>query len=333
MEILFEEKNKTGIITLNRPRALNALNLDMAKLLSEKLSEWKENNNISRVLLQGEGSHFCAGGDVKSLVLSNNKKIKQEFFKEEYRLNYFISEFPKDYLSIWNGVVMGGGVGLSIYGNYRLVNETSRFAMPETIIGFFPDVGASYFLSNIPKNIGKYLGLTGHTLKANEMLYFKLATNYFDSKNLNKIRDQYIYNGEIENSYFKINENSEFLKNINQIEEYFEGDFFSILNKLENSNNEFANNILHILNKRCPMSLMVTCELINKAKDKSLKECLEMEFQLSQHLVYRDDFNNGVNAVLINKNHNQKWTPAAINEIKIENIYKLFEIHTETLNI
>ena len=138
MEIEFEVINSTGVIKLNRPKSLNALNIEMAKQFSEKLNEWEIDENIDRVLLTGEGNHFCAGGDVKSLVLSKNiNNLKQKFFETEYKLNYLISNFSKKYLTLWNGVVMGGGVGLSIYGNYRFANETCKFAMPETAIGFF----------------------------------------------------------------------------------------------------------------------------------------------------------------------------------------------------
>ena len=180
MDIIFSEINQTGVIKLNRPKSLNALNLDMAKKFIDKLLEWQENNNISRVMLFGEGKHFCAGGDVKSLALAEkNDAIKNNFFKSEYRLNYLISQFSKENLSIWNGVVMGGGVDLSIYGDHRLATDNSKFAMPEAAIGFFPDVGGSYFLSNLPGNIGKYIGLTGEVLQLNELIFFWFSNTLF----------------------------------------------------------------------------------------------------------------------------------------------------------
>ena len=185
MDIVFSETNQTGIIKLNRPKALNALNLEMAKKFHDKLLEWEEKDNILRVLLFGEGKHFCAGGDVKSLVLAGKENsLKHDFFKIEYKLNYLISQFSKEFLSVWNGVVMGGGVGLSIYGDHRLATDNSKFAMPESAIGFFPDVGGSYFLSNLPGNIGKYIGLTGEVLGLNELIFFGLATHYFKSLSL-----------------------------------------------------------------------------------------------------------------------------------------------------
>ena len=137
------------LIYLNRPKALNALDLEMTDLFYKKLNDWKNNIKIKRVLIKGNGRAFCAGGDVKSLFLSSGvSNLKKEFLFKEYTLNYEINKFTKPYLSIWNGIVMGGGVGLSIYGNARIASEKTKFAMPETAIGFFPDVGGSYFLSN-----------------------------------------------------------------------------------------------------------------------------------------------------------------------------------------
>ena len=184
-KIVFHEKNKTGIIILNKPKALNALDLEMAESFYSKLNDWKNNKKIKRILIKGEGKAFCAGGDVKSVSLSSKlSNLKKNFFYKEYKLNFAISNFNKDYLSIWNGIVMGGGVGLSIYGNARIATENSKFAMPETAIGFFPDVGASYFLSRLPKNVGLYLGLTGKIITYYEMMFFGISTHFYKNKNI-----------------------------------------------------------------------------------------------------------------------------------------------------
>jgi len=332
MEIIFLEKNNTGIITLNRPKALNALNIDMAKIFSEKLQEWNENVNIQRVLLIGEGKHFCAGGDVKSLYLTKNENnFKEEFFRIEYKLNYLISQFKKKYLSIWNGVVMGGGVGLSIYGDHRMATDNTKFAMPETSIGFFPDVGASYFLSNLPKNVGKFIGLTGQILEVNDLIYLGLATDYFKIENLELLKNNYINSGELIRENFEVSNDTELIKNIELINLMFEGNLNEIISNLENNKSQFSSKILDIIYKKCPMSLYVSTKLINEAKGKSLKECLEIEYQLSQKLVYRSDFDNGVNTVLVTKDHNPQWSPAKIDQINTEELNKYFETHTEKL--
>ena len=332
MDIVFSETNQTGIIKLNRPKALNALNLDMAKKFYDKLLEWEEKNNILRVLLIGEGKHFCAGGDVKSLVLTGEENsLKHDFFKVEYKLNYLISQFSKEFLSIWNGVVMGGGVGLSIYGDHRLVTDNSKFAMPESAIGFFPDVGGSYFLSNLPGNIGKYIGLTGEFLGLNELIFFGLATHYFKNNKIEDVKENYITRGEILHDNFEVENDTYLIKNINLINELFNGNIQTIISNLKSHNSEFSKKILDILLVKCPMRLAISTKLIDDAKGKSLKECLETEFQLSQKIVYRSDFDNGVNSVLISKDHNPIWEPSKIDEINIEDLDFYFETHTENL--
>tara|TARA_B100001564_G_C20631247_1_gene667296 strand:+ start:148 stop:1152 length:1005 start_codon:yes stop_codon:yes gene_type:complete len=332
MDILFSEIDQTGIIKLNRPKALNALNLEMAKKFYDKLLEWEENNNISRVILYGEGKHFCAGGDVKSLVLAGKKnQLKYDFFKIEYQLNYLISQFSKEFLSIWNGVVMGGGVGLSIYGDHRLVTDNSKFAMPEASIGFFPDVGGSYFLSNLPGNIGKYVGLTGDVLSVNELIFFGLATHYINLNNIEDVKENFINNGNILSDNYEVENDTNIIRNIDQINELFDGNIKKIIANLKNNNSEFSKKILDILSNKCPMSLAITTKLIDDAKGRSLKECLEIEFQLSQKIVYRDDFDNGVTSLLISKDHNPIWQPSNIDEINIDELNNYFESDTESL--
>tara|TARA_A100001015_G_scaffold111791_1_gene124176 strand:+ start:120 stop:1124 length:1005 start_codon:yes stop_codon:yes gene_type:complete len=332
MDILFSEIDQTGIIKLNRPKALNALNLEMAKKFYDKLLEWEENNNISRVILYGEGKHFCAGGDVKSLVLAGKKnQLKYDFFKIEYQLNYLISQFSKEFLSIWNGVVMGGGVGLSIYGDHRLVTDNSKFAMPEASIGFFPDVGGSYFLSNLPGNIGKYVGLTGDVLSVNELIFFGLATHYINLNDIEDVKENFINNGNILSENYEVENDTNIIRNIDQINELFDGNIKKIIANLKNNNSEFSKKILDILSNKCPMSLAITTKLIDDAKGRSLKECLEIEFQLSQKIVYRDDFDNGVTSLLISKDHNPIWQPSNIDEINIDELNNYFESDTESL--
>ena len=324
MEINFEIIRSTGVITLNRPQALNALNIEMAKQFSETLNKWSKDKNIKRVLLKGEGKHFCAGGDVKKVHLSDNKSnLKKNFFSTEYKLNYEIYNFPKPYMSIWKGVVMGGGVGLSIFGDYRIITDTTQFAMPETAIGFFPDVGGSYFLSRLKNNIGLFLGLTGYILNANEILSLKLGTHYCPIHELDNLIDEYISKGTINNFIKTPLDNSSILINTNLISECFNGNIQDILNKIKNSslNDKLYQNIIN----KCPMSLFVTNELIKKGRKKSLKECLEMEFNLSQEMVYRNDFNQGIDAVLISKTHKPKWDPELLEDINLNEVESFFE--------
>ncbi len=322
MEILFEVKNSTGVITLNRPKALNALNLNMAKQFSNKLKEWENDNKVERVLLIGEGKHFCAGGDVKSVHLSGPfSELKREFFSIEYSLNLQIKNFPKPYLSVWKGVVMGGGVGLSIYGDYRIVTESTKFAMPETSIGFFPDVGGSFFLSRIENNIGKYLGLTGELIQSKDLLNFDLATHFCPEGKLESLINQYILDGSIVSH--EIETSSSFSEDkLDFINKNFNGDIQTIFQNIAAKKNQ--DNLLDRLQHKCPMSLAVTTLLINNSFTKNLKECLEIEYRLSQKMVNRHDFGEGIKAVLIEKHHKPQWQPSSVKEINHEDLNKIF---------
>ena len=330
--IIFQEKNETGIILLNNPKVLNALDLEMAELFFSKLNQWQYNNNIKRVLLKGEGKAFCAGGDVKSMFLSSGvSDLKKIFLFKEYKLNYAISQFTKPYLSIWDGIVMGGGAGLSIYGNARIATENAKFAMPETAIGFFPDVGGSYFLSQLKNGIGTYLGLTGKVLNVRDMINLGIATHYIPSEGLSKTIDEYIKKGNINSSSYYPEMSSEITENKNFIEDTFQNNLSEMMKKLKNSKKEFGQKIYNHLLSRCPMSLAVSIKLINNAKSKSLKECLEIEYQLSQHMVYRSDFNNGVDSVLVSKNNQPQWNPSTIDKINYDEVNKMFEPHVKKL--
>ena len=330
MDIKFEIKNNTGLIILNRPKSLNALNLKMAQDFALKLDEWKSNKAIHRVLLIGEGNHFCAGGDVKSVHLSGNlSDLKKQFFLTEYKLNLSIYNFPKPYLSIWKGVVMGGGVGLSLYGDYRVVTNSSKFAMPETAIGFFPDVGGSFFLSRLNYNIGVFLGLTGHVLNSSEMLELGLATHYCPEDEIDNLVQHFINSGDIKKFKQNSQNKSAIFEKREIIDKCFAGNIKDIFNNLKNSSLKeyYFDNLI----KKCPMSLAVTVELLKKGKSKSIKECLEMEYKLSQMMVNRNDFAEGIESVLIKKHHNPNWSPKSIDTINLKEIDDFLETNTSQI--
>jgi len=334
MDIIFEEINETGIIKLNRPKALNALNFDMSEKFSHQLNEWKKNDKIKQVLLIGEGKHFCAGGDVKSLSLAKKtSSLKKKFFLSEYKLNYQISNFPKPYMSLWSGVVMGGGIGLSLYGNFRIVTDTTKIAMPETAIGFFPDVGGSYFLSRMKNNFGVFLGLTGHVINSNIILNLGLGTHYCPNDKSKDLIDQYITTGKFKKIQSPKTNNNELLESFDFINNCFEGDINNIFEKLEKNQDEQSKKYLEIMEKKCPMSLAVTAELLERGKNKGLKECLEMEYQLSQNMVYRDDFDEGIDAVLVSKHHKPKWHPSSINDINKNDVNNLFQFNEKKIKL
>ncbi|TPP57129.1 3-hydroxyisobutyryl-CoA hydrolase mitochondrial [Fasciola gigantica] len=179
--ILTEHKS-CGIITLNRPKVLNSLNVPMVRTIYPRLKEWDENPMISHVIIEGAGDRaFCAGGDVRAVIkgIKVGDPVSELFFREEYRLNHLIGILQKPYIAFIDGVTMGGGAGLSVHGRYRVATERTLFSMPETAIGFFPDVGGGYFLPRLHHpGLGCFLGLTGHRLQGVEVLWAELATHY-----------------------------------------------------------------------------------------------------------------------------------------------------------
>jgi enoyl-CoA hydratase len=179
-EILFEKRGHAGLITLNRPKALNALTLTMVRLMHPQLAEWARDPEIAHVVVRAAGEKaFCAGGDIRQLNdwgLAGDQRCL-DFYREEYRLNTFIKRYPKPYVALIDGIVMGGGVGLSVHGSHRVAGERITFAMPETGIGLFPDVGGTYFLPRLPGSVGTWLALTGARLKQADAAWCGIGTH------------------------------------------------------------------------------------------------------------------------------------------------------------
>ncbi|MBT3930806.1 MAG: enoyl-CoA hydratase/isomerase family protein, partial [Rhodospirillaceae bacterium] len=171
-EVLLEQRGRIGLITLNKPKALNALSLSMIHAIAPQLEAWAADDGVDAVVIQGTGDKaFCAGGDIRDLYEGRGTDFGPTYYAAEYKLNVMIHTFPKPYIALMDGVTMGGGVGMSVHGSHRVVSDRILFAMPETGIGLFPDIGASWFLPCCPGEIGMYLGLTGHRLRAADTLY------------------------------------------------------------------------------------------------------------------------------------------------------------------
>ena len=191
-DILFESRNHVGLITLNRPAALNSLSLPMLNEMAAQLREWARDDSIYAVLVKGSGEKaFCAGGDIRALYesLIAGGTLHETFFPHEYRLDYSIYRYPKPYLALMNGITMGGGMGISQGARLRIAGDRTRMAMPETGIGLFPDVGASHFLSRLPGALGTYLGLTGAQIGAADALALKLADVYLSPEAITGLED------------------------------------------------------------------------------------------------------------------------------------------------
>lgn len=338
-EIIIQERNNVGILTLNRPKALNALNYAMIKAMTKQLKVWADDNSIKTVLVKGAGDKaFCAGGDVRAMyhakqVGDYNHLI--EFYEDEYNLNYLINTYPKPYLSFLNGITMGGGAGVSINGKYRLATEKLIFAMPETTIGFFPDVGGTHFLSRCPDAMGLYLGLTGDKIDAKDSYALGLVTHYTHSSSLPALEETLIETQWEDDPFPQINEllneihqnpGEHSLKAKEQIIAHCfnQKDVNSIITTLKEANDPWAKNCADQLLQKSPTSLKVTHKQIILGKNLDLKKGLEMEYRLSQSFMHENEFFEGVRALLIDKDQKPMWQPSKLEDISNQKIESYF---------
>ncbi|MBX9785952.1 MAG: enoyl-CoA hydratase/isomerase family protein [Alphaproteobacteria bacterium] len=304
-----------GWITLNRPRALNALSLFMIRKLSHLLKEWEESPSLKAVVIEGAGEKaFCAGGDVRA-VYEAKKEGRLEtcdvFFREEYTLNAYIHSYPKPYISLIDGIAMGGGLGVSINGSYRLITERALLAMPETGIGFFPDVGATTFLTKAPGKTGVYLGLTGARLKAPCALWSGLGTHFIPSAALPAFKKD-LSNGledALKNHCQPLLEKGFLEEHRDDIETHFSHPSVEdIFESLSHDDSSFAKETLTTLKTKSPTSLKVVFRQLTEATS-TFEERMKTEFRLSQRFVEGHDFFEGVRAVLVDKDGAPQWKP------------------------
>ncbi|QJC56399.1 putative enoyl-CoA hydratase echA8 [Polaromonas vacuolata] len=342
-EIVLERVGNAGLITLNRPKALNALSLQMVRDLSAALIAWRDDPEVMLVAIRGSnkigrpGSKealfggFCAGGDIRffhQAALSRDSTL-EDFFTEEYSLNYLIQNYPKPYIAFMDGVVMGGGMGLSQGAAMRLVTEHTKMAMPETNIGLFPDVGGGYFLSQCPGSVGEYLALTGEVIGADEAISYQLADVKCPAADMPalwaKLGQQSFASIDAAKAWVA----NDFVQG-EDIEEYeTEGlnAYFSLLrvkhivDALEASKQPWARKLGVVLRKRSPLMLHVTLEQIRKARGLPLADVLRME----RDMVYQcfhlrpgadSETVEGIRALAIDKDYSPRWSPERIEDIK-----------------
>jgi enoyl-CoA hydratase len=336
-DILFEKVGGMGVITLNRPQALNALNLDMIRAMDPQLVVWAKDPAIKGVIIEGAGDRaFCSGGDVKTVAIEVKEKgrdsaLGRDFFREEYILNNRIFTFPKPYISLINGIVMGGGKGLSAHGSHRIVTEKTLFAMPETNIGFFPDVGGGYFLPRCPGETGVYLAMTSKRINAADTLYIGFATHYVASDKIAALRQALCDDaGNIDAVLARFvsqpQEASEVEKYRGQIDACFNFDSVEqIIKALKDDGSAFATETLVAMNGMSPTSLKVALQQIRRGAEMKFQDVMTMEYRLSQALVARPDFYEGIRAALIDKDRQPKWNPARPEDVSDQDIESCFK--------
>lgn len=347
-EIIFEVKGQLGFITLNRPQALNALNLPMIRAMDKKLVEWAKDKNIEAVAITGAGDRaFCSGGDVKAVAIDakalqegkSDGQLTRDFFREEYILNHRIHTFPKPYISLINGIVMGGGKGISAHGSHRVVTENTLFAMPETNIGFFPDVGGGYFLPRCPGQTGTYLALTSKRIKAIDTIYVGFATHFVKAAELPALIDALAalkwdprktphehVTKAIDDFSAPAPGDSEIAPHRVMIDHCFAFDRVEdIVNELQRVSSEWTAETLKAMYAMSPSSLKIALKQIRLGAKMPFAQVMTMEYRLSQALAQRPDFYEGIRAALIDKDRQPKWKPERLTEVPDQDIEECFK--------
>jgi enoyl-CoA hydratase/carnithine racemase len=340
--LIKEEKGKggnLGIITLNRPQALNALTPSMCQHIKQALDDWENSSLIKAVMIRGSGERaFCAGGDLRHLYQTGKENPQEAkfFFYHEYRMNYRIFNFAKPYIALLDGITMGGGVGLSVYGNQRIATEKLLWAMPETGIGYFADVGASYFLSHSPGYMGFYLGLTGARINAADCYYLGLIDQYINSSQIDNFLAKLLATPfdfdanqtvtDILSEFTLPLEDSTLAKYRTEIDTCFAHNTMEdIIHALQRHKNPWCHEVAQLLLTKSPISLKVTLEALQRGKQFELANCLSMEYRLGQHFLYAHDFYEGIEAVVINKNQVPRWSPSKLEKISKGEVEKFFQ--------
>jgi len=337
-ELIIQEKNNVGLITLNRPKALNALTLSMIHSMHPKLQQWeKETNSVKLVFVKGAGGKaYCSGGDIRAITQERGGSMQKQFFRDEYKLDHLIGTLKIPYVALLNGIVMGGGVGISVHGTYRICTENTMFAMPETGIGLVPDVGGAYFLPRLNGSLGMFLGLTGHRVKGRDCLHAGIATHSVDTEAIPDLEKEILNNPEdIDTILTEFTEKSAFgkdkgfsldgnMKSINSI--FSAGSVEEIMSRLGDDGTEFSVKTLKTLRRAAPSSLKVAFRQITEGKKlNTLGECLNMEYRLVTRCCENDDFYEGVRALLIDRDNKPKWNPATVEEVSAELVDSYFQ--------
>ncbi len=339
-EILFEHARDWGIVTLNNEKALNALNWDMVKAMYAQLQSWAADPNIKAVMVKGAGDRaFCAGGDIRWLY-ENGKKDPvgtAEFFRDEYTKNSLIYHYPKPYIALIDGITMGGGVGVSVHGDFRVAGDNTLFAMPETGIGLFPDVGGGHFMPRLHDGIGLYYALTGARAKAADCMASGIATHYVAADKYTELEKSLVSaplgghaHADIEtilDVYAGDPGHAEINDKRGDIKRFFDGvtSLEALMSALEADQGEFAKATLKTLSRMSPISLRLTFEQMQKGHQLDFDDNMKMEFRMVCRVLAGHDFYEGVRAVVIDKDQAPKWQPATLDDVSDEMVQAYFE--------
>ncbi|MCQ0168363.1 enoyl-CoA hydratase/isomerase family protein [Pseudomonas sp. S12(2018)] len=342
--VLATVRNHVGHLTLNRPAGLNALTLPMVRQLQQQLDAWAVDPQVHAVVLRGEGPKgFCAGGDIRSLhdSFKAGDSLHRDFFVEEYALDLCIHHYRKPIVALMDGFTLGGGMGLAQGAELRVVTERSRLAMPETGIGYFPDVGGSYFLSRIPGELGTYLGVSGVQIQAADALYCGLADWHVDSARLSTLDERLNtlkwsehplkdLQGVLARLGTQALDNPPLAALRPAIDHFFAlPDVASIIEQLRavtvGDSHEWALKTADLLATRSPLAMAVTLEMLRRGRHLNLEDCFAMELHLDRQWFEHGDLIEGVRALIIDKDKQPRWNPATVAELSRSRVDQFFE--------
>ncbi len=337
-DLIARREGSAGVIRLNRPKAINAVTLEMFREIDRALDRFEADPQVGLILLEGAGERgLCAGGDIRALYESSkvNGDLGKILWREEYILNARIAAFKKPYVAFMDGIVMGGGVGLSAHSRHRVVTERTKLAMPEVGLGFFTDVGGTWLLSHAPGEIGTYFGLTGQTMNGPDAVYAGFADDVVPSAKLAALREALTKvaagtpSSEVEAliNGFATGERAGPVAALEpRIDKWFGFDRMEdIIAALKRDGSELALATLKTLSEKSPRGMVVTLKLLRLARGaSSLEECLVREYRAALEVFRSDDFREGVRAAVIDKDRNPKWSPPRIEDVTPEMIAPYF---------
>lgn len=317
-----------GRITLNRPKALNALTGEMCTAITDALLSWRDDAAVKAVLVDGEGDRaFCAGGDV--IMLHDSGKAKdgraEDFWRVEYALNELIFTYPKPYISLIDGIVMGGGVGLSVHGQYRVAGDATLFAMPETGIGYFPDVGGTYFLPRLGMAVGNWLGLTGARLGAAQSVELGIATHFVSTDTHAALIAALTDTDDVEAVLDGFDASAPAGDAVPDAVDLFEASSVDdILTALDAEGSDWSAQQAKLIRRKSPLAMATTLEAMNRGADLEFRAAMRQELNLSLNFLTIQDFYEGIRAQLIDKDRNPGWSHDGVATVTAAQVERMF---------
>lgn len=320
--VILRRDGRLGHIQLNRPRAINALTHDMVVLIQAALDAWKDDDSVTTIVLTGAGERgLCAGGDIVAMYHDavEGGSASAAFWTAEYELNATIAEYPKPFVAIMDGIVLGGGIGLSAHADIRIVTERSSLGMPETGIGFLPDVGGTYLLSHAPGELGTHLALTAGKVRAGDAIAIGLADWYVSSERLAALVEVLAASDPLQTvtAFAEPAPKSALLAARAWMDELYAGnDAVTIVDRLNDSPLDQARETAQVIVSKSPTAVTVTLAALRRARHMTdLRDALAQEFRLAVQLHRHPDFSEGVRAQVIDKDRNPQWCPATLAEV------------------